>query len=265
MSRKIIWILSLVMVIPVLAVMAFAEGNFLHPGEGSVTAGDSASFKIVLDELTEEEYGPYKITIEVSPTEPVAVLDVKENVDITMNKVNGKYSLTSADIANVKTLNFTLKTDSDIDEETEYTVNVSIAGEKKSDEDSFTFTVKPKKQKHRGGGSSGGGFSDAAEDVDDVNIYKGSSDNYLQQLAVSGYAFTQKFHKTKSVYFVNAKDDTTSLQVTAVPCDKAAKVQIAGNSDVSADYSKIVISVTASNGDIRYYTIYVRHNWEDQQ
>lgn len=104
----------------------------------------------------------------------------------------------------------------------------------------------------------GGGFS-MPSDVDYGDIYQGSDNNYLYQLSVSGYSFTHEFYKTRNVYFVDVKDSVTSLQVSAVPCDRKAKVYVAGNQDVSRNFSKIVVDVKAVNGDVRTYIIYVRH------
>ena len=269
MSRKYIIAAILILVIPVIAVIAFAENSFLTAGGDSVQVGEKLSFRIDLEKFATEEFGTYKITIQVNPSEPRLDLDVKENVDINMNKVNGSYSVVSADLKDLKALNFTLKcdpeTDQEFEEPIEYTVSAKVMGEFDTLEEEFSFTVEPMEEEEEaeeeyedeegdfgGGGGSGGGEPD--EDA-----YRGSDDNYLQQLSISGYEFTQKFHKTRNVYFVDIEDSVTGVDVTAIPCDRGARVDVAGNNNIKMNFSKIVIDVTAANGDVRTYTIYVRH------
>ena len=269
MSRKYIIAAIIILVIPVIAVIAFAENTFLTAGGDSVQVGEKLSFRIDLDKFDSEEFGSYKITIQMSPSEPRLDLDVKENVDINMNKVNGSYSVVSADLQDLKALNFTLKCDPEedqlIDEPIEYTVSAKVMGEFNTLEEEFSFTVEPVEEEEEeededdeedfGGGGGGGAIDSDA----DENAYHGSEDNYLQQLSVSGYEFTQKFHKTRNVYFIDVDDSVTGVQVTAIPCDKGARVDVAGNNNIEMDFSKIVVDVTAANGDVRTYTIYVRH------
>ena len=109
----------------------------------------------------------------------------------------------------------------------------------------------------------GGRFSgDDGEEPDPKYVYQGSADNYLKSLDISGCELNEEFHKVRTIYFVDADPDTSSLDVKAVPCDSGARVDIAGNQNVSEDMSKTVIKVTASNGDERTYRVYVRHNEE---
>lgn len=270
MNRKLIIAAILILVIPVIAAIAFAENNYLKPSGDTVQVGEKLSFKIDLENFTEEAFGTYKISIQIDPSEPKLDLDVKENVNISMNKVNGNYSIVSADLIDLKALNFTLKCDLEedevLEEPIEYTVSAKVMGEFKTEEEEFTFTVEPAEEEEDedeeeedeedfggGGGSFGGGGEP------DENAYQGSSDNYLQQLSVAGYEFTQKFHKTRDTYFIDVDDAINSLQVTAIPCDRGARVDVAGNNNIQMDFSKIVIDVTAANGDVRTYTIYVRH------
>lgn len=226
---------------------------------------------------------------------PPMYWDVKENVKIEANYVKDTYSAKYTSVENLKALNFFAMADDDLelakDESYLYMVNVKVlAGPESAIEDVpaleewFTFRLipkeepteptteptkptetstakptepttttaatKPSKPKH-------GGF-DGGEEEDDKDAYHGSSDNYLRELSVSGQELTQTFHKTRMVYFVDLTEDVSSLDVHAVPCDKGARVDIAGNNNLRDGSGKIVIDVRAVNGDKRTYTIYVR-------
>ena len=74
---------------------------------------------------------------------------------------------------------------------------------------------------------------------------------------MDGYKFTSKFNKIRDTYFLSIPDDMTSLDVSAVPSDSSATVAVTGNSDIPEGRSKIMISVTADDGSVRVYRIYV--------
>lgn len=86
--------------------------------------------------------------------------------------------------------------------------------------------------------------------------YNGSSNNYLEELSVKGYEFENTFRKENITYFMKLDEDITSLGITAKAEDDEAKICIYGNEDIK-DGSKILISVTAENGNVRIYRIYV--------
>lgn len=258
MKKKIIiTVIFAFILLPV--ALAFADTGFLISGGDKVEAGKQLSFKIDLEKIPETEYGPYTIAISITPTEPQLWLDVKENVDVVVNRVNGTYALKSEDLVNLKSLNFVMSPDSALKESVSYTVKVNVAGANKVSDEEFTFEavpLTPKKEKYEGGGSSGG---DSGGDVDPKYVYNGSADNYLNSLSVSGYKLNETFDKTRTVYFLDVKNAVSQLSVSAVPSDRKTHVYIVGNNDVSADMSKITISLRAENGNVRVYKIYVRH------
>lgn len=87
--------------------------------------------------------------------------------------------------------------------------------------------------------------------------YNGSSNNYLESLEIDGYSLTFSFAKETTTYFVDIDDDDVdSLDITATAEDDEATVCIYGNDDIG-EGSKILISVTAENGNVRTYRIYV--------
>ena len=102
-------------------------------------------------------------------------------------------------------------------------------------------------------GSSAGGTSSGAASV----TYAGSWNNYLESLTVDGHEFTQTFNKTRGTYFMTADKTETSLDVTAEPDDDDATVVVTGDSELESGRNKVMVSVTAENGDVRVYRIYV--------
>ncbi len=87
--------------------------------------------------------------------------------------------------------------------------------------------------------------------------YNGSDNNYLEELSIDGYEFTKSFSKENTTYFVTVDEDTEKLTVNAEAEDDDATVCIYGNDDLSKDTNKILINVTAENGNVRTYRIIV--------
>lgn len=100
------------------------------------------------------------------------------------------------------------------------------------------------------------GVSEASISTKETVVYNGSSNNYLSTLEVSGYNLNTNFSKTNSTYFITAKD-TTSLNITANAEDITATVKVYGDGELTEGTNKVLISVTAENGNVRTYRIYV--------
>ncbi|MBO5397971.1 MAG: cadherin-like beta sandwich domain-containing protein [Clostridia bacterium] len=96
--------------------------------------------------------------------------------------------------------------------------------------------------------------------TENVVTYNGSDNNYLNSLVVDGYDLNKTFSKDNSTYFINVAKDTESIKITATAEETTAKVCIYGNADLSNSSNKILISVTAENGNVRNYRIYVNKN-----
>jgi hypothetical protein len=88
--------------------------------------------------------------------------------------------------------------------------------------------------------------------------YNGSNNNYLSSLEIDGVQLTTDFSKEKSTYFTTVEGLET-ITVTADAEDSNSKVAITGTTLKSGE-NKVLISVTAENGDVRYYRIYVTNN-----
>lgn len=94
----------------------------------------------------------------------------------------------------------------------------------------------------------------------ETNTYNGESNNYLSTLEIQGLDFIPQFAKTNTTYFIEVSNDVTEIQITAEAEDDNATVNIYGNTDLQTGKNKVLISVTAENGDVKIYRIYVTKN-----
>ena len=91
----------------------------------------------------------------------------------------------------------------------------------------------------------------------ETNTYKGESNNYLSKLKISGYDINPKFDKTNNTYFITINKDVEELSITAKAEVSSATVTVYGNTNLKSGTNKILINVTAENGDVKTYRIYV--------
>ena len=91
-------------------------------------------------------------------------------------------------------------------------------------------------------------------------VYKGSDNNYLSKLSAKGYTFNREFSKENSTYFITVENDIKKVNITATAQDDNAKVCVYGNDNLKEGTNKILITVTAENGNVRNYRIYVTKN-----
>ena len=105
--------------------------------------------------------------------------------------------------------------------------------------------------------SSMSSMSKSSMSMVEQNTYNGSSNNYLKKLNIKGYDLSPEFKKTSTTYFINVGDDVNSLKITANAESSKAKVNIYGNTNLKAGKNKILINVTAEDGEVRTYRIYV--------
>ena len=102
------------------------------------------------------------------------------------------------------------------------------------------------------------GSSLSNSDINNENkaTYNGSNNNYLSKLEIDGIELNTSFNKENETYFINT-DNTNTINIVATAEDSTAKINIAGNDTIQNGNNKILISVTAENGDVRYYRIFV--------
>ncbi len=90
--------------------------------------------------------------------------------------------------------------------------------------------------------------------------YNGSDNNYLSELSIEGYSLNKNFSKENSTYFVTVENNVETLKISAVEEDDTADLCIYGNENLKSGTNKILISITAENGNVRNYRIYVTKN-----
>lgn len=91
----------------------------------------------------------------------------------------------------------------------------------------------------------------------ETNTYKGESNNYLSKLKISGYDISPKFDKTNNTYFITIDKGVEKIDITAKAEVSSATVTVYGNTNLKSGTNKILINVTAENGDVKTYRIYV--------
>lgn len=90
--------------------------------------------------------------------------------------------------------------------------------------------------------------------------YNGSSNNYLSNLEIENYELNEDFSKENSTYFVNIENDVEELEITAEAEDSNAYISVYGNENLKTGTNKVLIFVTAEDGSVRTYRIYVTKN-----
>lgn len=91
----------------------------------------------------------------------------------------------------------------------------------------------------------------------ETNTYNRESNNYLSKLSINGYDLTPEFSKTTNTYFVKVKENVNKITVNAIAEDENATVNVYGNTDLKEGENKVLISVTAENGEVKVYRVYV--------
>lgn len=89
-------------------------------------------------------------------------------------------------------------------------------------------------------------------------VYKGSSNNYLANLEIEGVELNTTFSKENSTYFASV-ENKENINITATKEADSAKVCITGEDSLTEGQNKILISVTAENGDVRYYRVFIEN------
>lgn len=279
-----------------LALRAYAGDSLLTPGTSRITADSTFDFTLNLeslissDERSEGSDGEFVVALSVSPA--VSGMSVKEGKG-SVNAVTGEYQVTSSQLGTTTKLHFTVAPSTDITSDTTYTVSVNVTGSV-TGSDSFEFIVTPvqssdgsrdtdgakdkdadsergssapdkgSKGGKQGGSAKGSGSMSSSGSGSSSVTYAGSWDNYLDSLSVDGYEFTREFNKIRDTYFLRVPESVTSLDVSAVASDSSAVVAIAGNSELSEGRSKIMVNVTADDGSVRVYRIYVDRVSEEE-
>ena len=85
----------------------------------------------------------------------------------------------------------------------------------------------------------------------------GSPNNRLKSLSVSGYTLSPSFNMDTLSYHLTVPGNVNSITVNAVRVDSKAKLTGTGKITLNTAMTTINVKVTAENGSVRTYTIYV--------
>ena len=88
-------------------------------------------------------------------------------------------------------------------------------------------------------------------------IYNGSRNNYLETLSIVNYELNTEFSKENTTYFLTVPNDVVSINITTTKEDSSSTVCIYGDDNLKVGVNKVLITVTAENGDVRNYRIFV--------
>ena len=95
-----------------------------------------------------------------------------------------------------------------------------------------------------------------------LTIYRlGTNDATLSNLIISDYTYTPIFNKVQENYQLTVGSSINALDITAIPSDPSANVEIIGNEDLKTGINIINIKVTApDNETIKTYKLTVTKN-----
>ena len=100
-------------------------------------------------------------------------------------------------------------------------------------------------------------FKNMPASVCAMPVKDGSPNNVLSSLTVSAGSLTPTFHKFTQTYDVTVDHSVSSITVNAGAVDSRASITGTGNHSLSVGNNEIDVNVTAENGDVRTYKIYV--------
>lgn len=262
--------------------------NLVGSGMTETTPGGTVTYTVDLTHIP-ATYTDY--TISVAASAAPASIHFGKSTTPSYDAATGTYTVGSGDLSQISSLTVTIVLPDDVEAGTEFTVTTTVTGtEGNSISDALTFSVKaaenkdepipadentPENSGNQGSGTQGtgsgsfsgggavstGGSSVAAASGNssgtDTVAYNGSYNNYLESLSVDGYGFQTEFSKTNETYFITVGSDVESLSINAAAEDGEATFTVAGQSSLRAGLNKILVSVTAENGSVRNYRIYV--------
>ena len=211
----------------------------------NLRAGDIINFNIkilAVEEKNNEEIQAESENESQIDTNEVEILN--ENKKIVIVEKNEQENDKGIEEYEKKSSNNKQETDDTL-KETENNMN-------KNQEKSNTPEITSQKKTNQSKSSNESEMSSQVKSI----VYKGSNNNYLSNLEIDGKSLNTTFNKEKTTYFIKLKN-TNLLKVTAIAEESKARICITGNENLQTGQNKILISVTAENGNVRYYRIYV--------
>lgn len=254
---------------------ALAENNFVSAEKNEVPEGNSFSYSIDLTALPEElKAAPY--TIAISGGNLIKDVTFDQNLRPSYDAEKDLYTIASDRLTDIETLAVTVDFTFEAVAGQQITITTTAAGgqaeEVKGD---LTVTItaaeptteEDDSQNPEEDNATIGDIGDlgniadmdagTVSNGDSATAYSGSANNYLKSLSVRGLDLSSGFHKTNTSYFLTVDAKTSNLTVSAKADDGKATVVVTGNTELKNGMNKVLISVTAENGAVRYYRIYV--------
>lgn len=254
---------------------ALAENNFVSAEKKEVPEGNSFSYSIDLTALPEElKAAPY--TMAISGGNLIKDVTFDQNLRPSYDAEKDLYTIASDRLTDIETLAVTVDFTFEAVAGQQITITTTAAGgqaeEVKGDLTVTITAAEPTTEEDDSQnpeednaiiGDIGdlGNIADmdagTVSNGDSTAAYSGSANNYLKSLSVRGLDLSSGFHKTNTSYFLTVDAKTSNLTVSAKADDGKATVVVAGNTELKNGMNKVLISVTAENGAVRYYRIYV--------
>lgn len=184
----------------------------------------------------------------------------------SLKTISLNYKLpTDIEIGNKITFNVQLINKDNTEEVMNYRGDVTVIESPKKEEEETGEKEKIIEEKNMNKRSSFSGsinfsnsFSSSTGTKSNVSTtYKGSSNNYLKTISIKGYKLNKSFIKERLTYFVTVPNNVKSLNISTTRENSNAFVNISGNSNFSVGINKVLITVTAQDGRVRNYRIYV--------
>lgn len=242
--------------------------NILNCEPSEVSPGESFELSIDMSHIS---FDNFKIELSSNINLDAPFVDNSESIETKISDYKNIEITGSKDNLNILKLNYTVPEDISFGTSIQFIVKISstdVSDDETSPvviEDSITLSVVENSSSSTNNDNTDnetdGNSSNTINDEHDNNVPDstnlGSSNNYLSSLSVNGFNFTQEFSKTNSTYFMTVGADTSSITINASAEDGSSTICVYGDDNLSSDINKILVNVTAENGNVRTYRIYV--------
>ena len=242
--------------------------NILNCEPSEVSPGESFELSIDMSHIS---FDNFKIELSSNINLDAPFVDNSESIETKISDYKNIEITGSKDNLNILKLNYTVPEDISFGTSIQFIVKISstdVSDDETSPvviEDSITLSVVENSSSSTNNDNTDnetdGNSSNTINDEHDNNVPDstnlGSSNNYLSSLSVNGFNFTQEFSKTNSTYFMTVGADTSSITINASAEDGSSTICVYRDDNLSSDINKILVNVTAENGNVRTYRIYV--------
>ena len=293
----IILIVLLAAIIPISYAMEMKNKSFFEVNSKEISSGDTLELIINLENIDYEKFyftissdiNIEKIyneneNIEIETTDKYLKMEINKN-EISIKQIKLYYEIQEdVEIEDTITFKATVQKEENEEESIEKNISVKVIeneeekeetkeDEKKEDLDKDKSKQEQPdnvdKQKNNGetevnlktesSSKSSASIKQSSSNSGNIETvtYNGSDNNYLSELSAQGYELNKTFNKESSTYFITVDKDVSEVIINAISEDSNAIVCVTGNTDLKSETNKILVSVTAENGNVRNYKIYV--------